>query len=291
MAERLSIIVPVFNEEARIRAHLETVRDVEGIDEVIVVDGGSTDETCAVVSLVGGCQLRRGPRGRAAQMNAGAAGASGDVFVFLHADVTLPREAARLIRDALTDPEVVAGAFRIRTVAEGRRSWVERWLRLADLRSRYSRLPYGDQALFVRRDAFQRVGGFPAQPLFEDLEMSRRLRRVGRLRILPDVVMVSGRRFFTRPIYFAVVMNVLPVLYRLGVPPSRLARAYPDVRTETSPDVAIPAGQQSGRNTEQVQPLDHVPLHLRPDQAGVELPPGRRDQLGLDDSERSKALA
>ena len=170
------------------------------------------------------------PRGRGTQMNAGAVAASGDILLFLHADVTLPADAPSLIRTALADPGVVAGAFRTRTIAEGRHTWATRWLGLADLRSRYTRLPYGDQALFVRRDAFQRVGGFPAQPLFEDVEISRRLRSVGRVRTLRARVSVSGRRFLARPLYFAILMNVLPILYRLGVSPQTLQRVYGDVR-------------------------------------------------------------
>jgi hypothetical protein len=152
------------------------------------------------------------------------------VLWFVHADVGLPSNAARLVADAMSDPGLSAGAFRIRTVAEGVRGWPARWLRLADLRSRFSRSPYGDQAVFVRRTVFTRIGGFPAQPLFEDVELCRRLRRTGAIRILNARVDVSGRRFMARPFYYAIMMNVLPVLYRLGVPADTLARAYREVR-------------------------------------------------------------
>ena len=229
MAERLSIIMPVLNEEARIAAQLAALAGLSGIDEIIVVDGGSVDRTPGLATAAG-CRLVTAPRGRGTQMNAGAAAASGDILLFLHADVTLPADAASLIGTALADPTVVAGAFRTRTIAEGRRTWATRWLGLADLRSRYTRLPYGDQALFVRRTAFQRVGGFPAQPLFEDLEISRRLWSVGRVQTLRAEVSVSGRRFLARPLYFAILMNILPILYRLGVSPETLQRAYGDVR-------------------------------------------------------------
>jgi rSAM/selenodomain-associated transferase 2 len=229
MAERLSIIMPVLNEETRISAQLAALAGLSGIDEIIVVEGGSVDRTRDLAAAAG-CRVVTAPRGRGTQMNAGAAAASGDILLFLHADVTLPADAASLIRTALADPGIVAGAFRTRTIAEGSRTWATRWLGLADLRSRYTRLPYGDQALFVRRDAFQRVGGFPAQPLFEDLELSRRLWTVGRLQTLRAEVHVSGRRFLARPLYFAILMNVLPILYRLGVSPQTLQRAYGDVR-------------------------------------------------------------
>ena len=135
-----------------------------------------------------------------------------------------------LVAQTLADPRVVAGAFRTLTVAESQLDWVAPWLRLADLRSRYTRLPYGDQALFVRRAAFEQLGGFPAQPLFEDLEISRRLRKTGWIRTVRAEVRVSGRRFMARPFYYAILMNVLPLLYRVGVPAARLARAYGDVR-------------------------------------------------------------
>jgi rSAM/selenodomain-associated transferase 2 len=229
MTERLSIIVPVLDEAARISAQLAKLGRLSGVDEIIVVDGGSGDRTRDLVAAAG-CRLVAAPRGRGTQMNAGATAASGDILLFLHADVTLPVDAASLIRRALADPGVVAGAFRTRTIADGRRTWATSWLGLADLRSRYTRLPYGDQALFVRRDAFQRVGGFPTQPLFEDVEISRRLWSVGRVQTLRAEVCVSGRRFLARPLYFAILMNVLPILYRLGVSPRTLQRAYGHVR-------------------------------------------------------------
>jgi hypothetical protein len=123
---------------------------------------------------------------------------------------------------------VIAGAFHTWHVADdGRRA---PWLHLADLRSRWSGLPYGDQALFVRREAFERAGGFPDQPLMEDLELSRRLRRLGRIAIVPASVRVSGRRFLAHPIRDTLLVNAFPLLYRLGVPPASLARLYRDIR-------------------------------------------------------------
>lgn len=230
MATRISIVIPVLNEEARIETQLGAVLRLDGIHEVIVVDGGSVDWTRSIVSAGTRCRLVTAARGRALQMNAGAGVATGNVLLFLHADVTLPEDAAKWVRRTLDDPEVVAGAFRTRTIADDCTTWIARWLKLADLRSRYTRLPYGDQALFVRREAFLRVGGFPVQPLFEDLEISRRLARLGRLRTVAAQVEVSGRRFLARPFYYAAIMNVLPPLYRLGIPPTTLARAYHDVR-------------------------------------------------------------
>jgi hypothetical protein len=138
----------------------------------------------------------------------------------------LPADAARWVAAALADPAVVAGAFRIRTVADRARNRLGPLLRLADQRARVTRYPYGDQALFVRRAAFAQAGGFPAQPLFEDLELARRLHRLGRIRTVPACVRVSGRRFLQRPLRSLLAMHTLPMLYRLGVSPETLARLY-----------------------------------------------------------------
>ena len=229
-APRISVIVPALDEERRIAPALRALVDSEAWHEVIVVDGGSSDRTAELARAVDGVRVLESPRGRARQMNRGAAAATGDVLLFLHADVGLPPDARERIAAALADPAVVAGAFRTWTVPGDRRSWLSPLLHLGDLRSRYSGLPYGDQAVFVRAGVFQQIGGFPDQPLMEDLELARRLRRVGRIRIVPARVRVSGRRFLARPLYYFLLVNFLPLLYALGVPASRLARLYGDPR-------------------------------------------------------------
>ena len=231
MLPRISVIVPVLDEEARIRRQLERLAMLPGLHEVIVVDGGSRDRTVERVRAAGHAKLLVAPRGRGSQMNAGAAAATGDVVLFLHADVELPLDAPRWIAEAVRDPDVVAGAFRTWTIHDGARlRWLAPLLHLADVRSRYSRFPYGDQAVFVRADAFHAVGGFSGQALMEDVELSRRLWRVGRIRTLPCSVRVSGRRFQSRPLRYLVLMNVFPTLYRLGVPPRVLGRLYGEPR-------------------------------------------------------------
>jgi len=154
------------------------------------------------------------------------------VLLFLHADVALPEDAIAQIRATLATPGTIAGAFRIWTVPDepGRGPWWSPLLHLADVRSRYSRLPYGDQALFLSRAAFRDVGGFPDMPLMEDLELSRRLRRRGHIRIARASVRVSGRRFLERPVFYTTLVNVFPLLYRCGVPPRWLERLYDAVR-------------------------------------------------------------
>ena len=226
---RVSVIIPTLNEARRIGARLDELAAIGGWHEILVADGGSTDGTRAMAERPG-VQLLDGPRGRASQMNAAAARATGDVLLFLHADVVLPGDANRWIDVALADSRVVAGAFRTWTVADLDGCWWAPALHLADLRSRYSPLPYGDQAIFVRAKTFAQVGGFPDQPLLEDLELSRRLRRVGRIRTVPARVHVSGRRFLQHPIYYTFLVNVFPAMYRLGVPATTLARLYGNPR-------------------------------------------------------------
>lgn len=230
MSGRLAVVVPTLNEAQRIGPLLDRLTSMDGLGEIVVADGDSTDGTVELVRARPSVELVSAPRGRGPQLNAGAAACGGDVIWFLHADAWPPEDAAALIDRALTDPAVIAGAFRTHTTTDRPSRLMAAAVRLADLRSRYTRIPYGDQGLFVRRGAFTAVRGFPPQPLFEDVELSHRLRRLGKLKTVGASVGVSGRRFEAHPVYYFAMMNVLPVLYRLGVPPARLARVYGDVR-------------------------------------------------------------
>jgi len=223
--KRVTVIIPVLDEAQVIRQRLDELAQL-GFDDVIVVDGGSSDGTQA---LVGEAKLISAPRGRASQLNAGAAVATGEVLLFLHADVSLPLDARAHLEAAFTDPLVVAGAFRTWTIAD-RPTRLGPLLHLADLRSRYSALPYGDQALFVLAHEFRRLGGYPPLPLMEDLAFSQRLARAGRIRFVRASVRVSGRRFIEHPLRSTLLMNLFPALYRLGVSPAFLARFYRAVR-------------------------------------------------------------
>jgi rSAM/selenodomain-associated transferase 2 len=227
---RLSVVVPTLDEAARIGAALDALLSLRDVHEVVVVDGGSADDTVAVARSRPGVEVLSSTRGRGRQMNVGARAVTGDAVLFLHADARLPHDAARWVAETLARPGVVAGAFRTWTVSDDGRHWLSPLLHLADLRSRYTRLPYGDQAPFMTVEAFVHAGGFPEQPLMEDLEFARRLARLGRFVVVPARVTVSGRRFLARPLYYTALVNLFPALYRLGVPPRALAALYRPVR-------------------------------------------------------------
>jgi len=173
MKAGLSIVVPVLDEAGGIAATLQALAPMRGRGvEVIVVDGGSTDATVAAATPCAD-RVLRSPRGRARQMNAGAAAASADTLLFLHADTRLPAQADRLVIAAL-EGGATWGRFDVRI--DGRAGLLKLVAALMNLRSRATGIATGDQAIFVRRGAFERVGGFPDQPLMEDIALSRRLR-------------------------------------------------------------------------------------------------------------------
>jgi rSAM/selenodomain-associated transferase 2 len=223
----LSLIVPTLDEEQTLAATLATARQ-SGMREIIVVDGGSSDGTMRVAHALAD-RVVTAARGRAHQMNAGAALAGGDVLLFLHADTHLPPGYLTAVARALVDPAVVGGRFDVRLDAEG---LIYRAIeRLINLRSRLTGVATGDQALFVRRDVFVRLGGFPLLPLMEDVAFCRALKRVGPLACLRERVTTSARRWQRRGVLRTVLlMWTLRAAYYAGVAPERLARAYGDAR-------------------------------------------------------------
>lgn len=221
----ISVIVPVLNEAPRLPALLREVQRVLPAAEIVVVDGGSTDGSGAAAAGVPGIRALGARRGRARQMNAGAAAARGDTFLFLHADTRLPAEAGAALREALADPAVVGGRFDVRL--DNPRLPFRAIETLMNWRSRLTGIATGDQALFVRATTFRALGGFPDIPLMEDVEFSRRLKRVGKVAKLRARVVTTARKWerdgLTRTI---LLMWSLRLLYFLGTDPTWLHRRY-----------------------------------------------------------------
>jgi len=224
---RLSVIVPTLDEAGALAPTLAAARQ-PGMHELIVVDGGSRDETVAVARRLADHVLTA-PRGRAAQMNAGAAVAEGDVFLFLHADTGLPPGYPALVAHGLEEAAVVGGRFDVRLDAPG---FAYRFLgRAISARSRLTGVATGDQAIFVRRTVFARLGGYPPLPLMEDVAFCRALKRTGRLACLRATVVTSARRWERHGLVRTVLlMWGLRAAYYAGVSPARLARVYADAR-------------------------------------------------------------
>jgi rSAM/selenodomain-associated transferase 2 len=235
--ERISVIIPTLNEATTIGTTLEMMARVRGLTEVIIVDGGSTDGTQDLVRRRG-IRLIEAVRGRGSQMHAGALAAAGEILWFLHADTHPPEDAFDCIHETLMDPSVVGGHFAIRFDGGRRAAVMLTWIYP---RLHWLGLRYGDSGIFVRRTAYERAGGFRPYPIFEDLDLLRRLRRQGSLSRLPAAVVTSSRRYEGRSFILTFAWwSVLQVLYWLGVPPRHLGRLYAPIRARRQP-VATPA--------------------------------------------------
>ncbi len=221
---RLSLVVPVLNEAQGIVAALQDLSTLRVAGaEVIVVDGGSSDATRELCAGLAD-QVLLGPRGRARQMNFGAARAVGSVLLFLHADTQLPNGAMKFVRGA-----VVGGSAwgRFDVAIEGRSRLFPVIAALMNWRSRLTGIATGDQAIFVRREVFDALGGFPDQPLMEDVELCKRLRKRGRPACLTQRVITSGRRWERNGVWRTIfLMWRLRLLYWVGVSAQQLAKAY-----------------------------------------------------------------
>ena len=219
----ISIIVPTLNEASAIERTLASLQELQGEKEILVVDGGSTDDTTTLAQQRG-VRVLPGARGRGTQLHAGALQSRGDVLWFVHADTLPPRHALQEIVAALRDPKVLAGNFALQFEGGSRAA---RQLTAIYPTLRCLNLCYGDSGIFVRREAYERIGGFRALALFEDLDLLKRLRRAGCFVHLPCAIVTSSRRFENRN--FALMWahwTALQVLYWAGVPPNVLARWY-----------------------------------------------------------------
>lgn len=222
---RVSVIIPALNEASQIAETISSLRRQQP-HEIIVVDGGSDDGTPELARKAD--LVLSGPRGRANQMNHGARAATGDAFLFLHADCTLEEHALNEL-NLLNRYRVIAGCFSMRVNATG---WLYRsidWC--ASTRVKLTGLAYGDQGLFLKRATFERVGGFPAVRLMEDVYISKSLRRLGRIIVSPVRILVSPRRWRRQGVIRQTLRNwTLTTLAATGVHPDRLAGFYPHVR-------------------------------------------------------------
>ena len=226
---RLSVIIPTLHEETALPECLLAVQAQQdaGFEvEVIVVDGGSSDNTITLANEGGVDQVLQTDPGRGAQMRQGAEAAHGDVLLFLHADGVLPKCAFIEIRNTI-EAGHFAGAFQVQHVlSENPGPIVRRLVGIADKRSRKTAMPYGDQAVFVTAVAYAKVGGMPDQPLMEDLEFAKRLCALGDIHLVAQKIKTSARRFELRPIRSVLCWWSFPTLYRWGVSPQRLMRIY-----------------------------------------------------------------
>jgi rSAM/selenodomain-associated transferase 2 len=224
---RISIVIPVLNEEKHITATVAALPRSQP-HELVIVDGGSSDRTAEICNRLGATVLVSS-RGRARQMNFGARRASGDVLLFLHADTRLPDSAFDDIQQALSNPQCVGGHFDVQL--DGAHWMLGVIGAMISLRSRLSQVATGDQAIFVRREIFAELGGYPDIPLMEDVAFSRALKRKGRVACLRSRVLTSARRWERDGVWRTILkMWALKSLYLAGISPLRLKRYYGDTR-------------------------------------------------------------
>ena len=230
MTALISVIIPTLNEAQHLAATIAQVQAAASQPlEIIVVDGGSQDGTIEIARSLN-CLVLQSCIGRAAQMNAGANSATGEILLFLHADTQLPKQFDRFVLETLEQPWVIAGAFDL-TIAKPKEFLQKLGLQLIELgvklRSRFCQLPYGDQAIFLRAKTFRDLGGFPEIPIMEDFVLMRRIRKLGKVAIAPASVLTSARRWQKLGVLKTTLINQAIILgFYAGIDPERLRQWY-----------------------------------------------------------------
>jgi len=228
MKPRISIIIPVLREAPLINAAINRITAINDFSEteIIVVDGDANGGT---LQKINNQDVRKitGLTGRGAQMNAGAREATGEILLFLHADTILPETTGRLIMDVCQNTDFIGGAFDL--AIDSPRPVYRLIEKAASYRSRLTRIPYGDQAIFIKTDYFQRLEGFKEIPLMEDVDLMRRIKHKGyRIRFIADTVKTSARRWEKEGAFYTTIRNwTLAILFCAGVHPEKLKKFYP----------------------------------------------------------------
>lgn len=224
---KISVIIPTLDEAKTLRETLQRLK--KGIDlEIIVVDGGSRDATVAIAKEYTK-NVFLSPPGRAAQMNEGARHAEGEILLFLHADSYISAGGIGKIIPAMIGKNAIGGAFQLEINSRNLLLRLIAWL--ANFRTRLTRIPYGDQGIFIARKVFQKFGGFPDLPLMEDVALAIRMKKEGTVALLREKIYTSPRRWEKEGILFTTIRNrVLMIGYFMGVSPNRLASCYKKIR-------------------------------------------------------------
>ncbi|MEJ2695408.1 MAG: TIGR04283 family arsenosugar biosynthesis glycosyltransferase [Candidatus Sulfobium sp.] len=221
----ISVVIPTFNEEGMVGRCIESVRAENADCEIIVVDGGSRDQTVSEAEGFGDVLTVQSERGRGLQLNAGAAAARGDVLLFLHVDTVLEEGWSVEVLSAFEEEGVVGGAFTFMIDSPGLHYRItEQWVKL---RCTFFALPYGDQGIFVKRDFFEKIEGFRDIPIMEDVDLVERMKKFGRISIKEKKAYTHARKWMREGWFRTSVRNQsIMAMYRLGVHPRRLARIY-----------------------------------------------------------------
>lgn len=222
---KISIIIPCLNEEGYIEKTLDHVLGLPGNHEVIVVDGGSRDRTREIAAAFTGVKVKLSEKGRAKQMNHGAEMATGEILLFLHADTFLPQQYYSSVLRHLQKPRNVGGSFMLQLDKEHPVLKFYTWCS----RLSWEFFTYGDNALFIKKSTFQDIGGYREIPFMEDVEIQKRLRKIGKFSKLGCAVTTSARRFEKVGVIRQLFIDVLLVsFYKLGASPARLKKFYKD---------------------------------------------------------------